>query len=213
MRKITLVHVAAAVALLGASCMRSALLAPADSVTRTDALPDSSGAGGTRTDALPDSSGAGGTKGDTADAVGSDGARDGVVVRSDGGLSDLIGGNRTLGGILDSGILGGLLDAGILGGITDASRSGLLSQAICDSKVKTGDACSSATTPGCILSNLGGLCACLNGAYLCPLNTSQSPQPCPAAAATGTTCLSPLSTCIGGSTTACICGLGSYTCF
>jgi len=143
-----------------------------------------------------------------ADVAGSGG----VFVLPDGGLLALIEGNSILGGILDSGILGGILDSGTLGGIMDASRDGLIGQAICDSKVKTGDACSSATTPGCVLSNLGGLCACLNGAYLCPANTSQSPQPCPATAATGTTCLSPLSTCIGGSANACICGLGSYIC-
>jgi hypothetical protein len=194
MRKRTLAHVATVVALLGASCTRSGLTSPADS--------------GTHVDASLDSSGAGDAKGGTADVAGSGG----VFVLPDGGLLALIEGNSILGGILDSGTLGGILDSGILGGIMDASRDGLIGQAICDSKVKTGDACSSATTPGCVLSNLGGLCACLNGAYLCPANTSQSPQPCPAAAATGTTCLSLLSTCIGGSANACICGLGSYIC-
>jgi len=203
MRKRTLAHVATVVALWGASCTRSGLTSPADS--------------GTQIDASMDSSGAGDAKDGAADVAGSGG----VFVLPDGGLLALIEGNGILGGILDSGILGGILDSGtlggildsgILGGIMDASRDGLIGQAICDSNVKTGDACSSATTLGCVLSNLGGLCACLNGAYLCPANTSQSPQPCPATAATGTTCLSLLSTCIGGSANACICGLGSYIC-
>jgi hypothetical protein len=198
MGKRTLVHVAAAVALLGASCTRSGLTSLADS--------------GTQIDASLNSSGAGGAKGGTADAAGSGGASGGVFVLPDGGLLALIGDNNLLGGILDAGTLGGILDAGTLGGIMDASRDSLLGQAICDSKVKTGDACSSATTPGCVLSNLGGLCVCLNGAYFCPQNTSQAPQACPSSAATGTPCSSALSTCIGGSANACVCGLGTYIC-
>jgi hypothetical protein len=145
---------------------------------------------GVHIDTALDSSGSGGVSG----ATGSGGAWSIKIQLPDGGLSAIFG------------------DGGLWAEILDASRDNLLGQVLCDSKVKSGDTCSSTTTIGCLLPSLGGACACLNGTYLCPANTSQSPQPCPAGAATGTTCLSLLSTCIGGSANACICGLGTYTC-
>jgi hypothetical protein len=139
------------------------------------------------------SSGSGGHSG-SMDAAG--GASGGFVIQlPDGGLSAILG------------------DSGILRGILDAPRDSLLGQIICGSEAKLAAPCSSTTMPGCILPSLGGVCACINDKYLCPLNTSAGPQPCPAGAATGTSCLSPLSTCIGGSTNGCICGLGTYICF
>ena len=155
--------------------------------------------------------------------------REGLMVNSgSGGHSGSMAGSGGLaaGGARGSGGLGGFVipfpdgglsailgDSGILAGILDAPRDSLLGQIICGSEAKLGAPCSSATIPGCLLPSLGGVCACVNSTYLCPLNTSQGPQTCPAGAATGMTCISPLSTCIGGSTNGCICGLGTYTCF
>jgi hypothetical protein len=112
----------------------------------------------------------------------------------DGGLSSLIG------------------DSGILGGILDAPRDSLLGQIICGPEARLGAPCST-TTLGCLLPSLGGACACLNGTYICPLNPNAGPTACPAGAGTNVKCISPLSTCIGGGANACVCGLGTYTCF
>jgi hypothetical protein len=101
-------------------------------------------------------------------------------------------------------------DGGLLGGILDAPRDNLLGQILCGPEVRLGASCSSDTL-GCVLPSLGGLCACVSGAYICPLNTGPA-QECPRGAATGTRCLSPLSACLGGSGVGCVCGLGTYTC-
>jgi hypothetical protein len=129
-------------------------------------------------------------------ASGAGGAGGTVVVLRlpDGGLSALLG------------------DSGILGGILDAPRDSLIGQVICSPAARLGAACSN-DTPVCILPSLGGGCLCVNGSYLCPLNTSQGPTACPQGAASGSTCLSPMSVCVGGGANACICGLGTWTCF
>jgi hypothetical protein len=111
----------------------------------------------------------------------------------DGGLSALLG------------------DGGLMGGILDASRDNPLGELICAPEAKLGSPCGG-TSQGCILPSLGGACICLNGVYLCPADTTAGPKTCPADAATGTACTSPLTTCIGTGATACICGLGTYTC-
>jgi hypothetical protein len=127
---------------------------------------------------------------------GSGGAGGGTVILHlpDGGISALIG------------------DSGILGGILDAPRDSLIGQVICGPEAQIGAKCSTDSL-GCLLPSLGGACACVSGTYLCPLNTSAGPQTCPQNAATGKSCISPLSVCVGGGANACICGLGSYTCF
>ena len=112
----------------------------------------------------------------------------------------------------DGGINAILGDSGILGGILDADRDSLLGQVICGPEAKLGAKCSGEAL-GCLLPSFGGACACINGDYLCPLDTSDGPQACPKGAATGTSCFSPLSVCLGGGANACICGLGTYTCF
>jgi hypothetical protein len=96
------------------------------------------------------------------------------------------------------------------GGLAALLGDGGLAQIVCGPKVRLGTPCSD-TTPACVLSSLGGICACVSGSYVCPLNTG-APKPCPPGAATGTSCMSPLSTCFGGSTNGCLCGLGTYTC-
>jgi hypothetical protein len=128
-------------------------------------------------------------------AAGTGGAGGTVILRlPDGGLSGILG------------------DGGVLGGILDAPRDSLLGQVFCGPEARLGAKCGS-DVPGCLLPSLGGACACINGTYLCPLNPAAGPQACPTGAATGKSCMSPLSVCIGGAANACICGLGSYTCF
>ena len=153
-------------------------------------------AGGCGREPLMVPAGSGGHPGGGGSGAG--GAGGTVILQlPDGGISSLFG------------------DSGILGGILDAPRDSLLGQVICDPEAKLGAACSNAM-PGCLLPSLGGACACINGNYLCPLNTAAGPQACPKGAATGSTCISPLSVCIGGGANACLCGgLGGlvYTCF
>lgn len=129
-----------------------------------------------------------------------------------GGGSGGAGGNLVILRLPDGGLSALLGDSGVLGGILDAPRDSLIGQVFCAPEAKLGAACSN-DTPGCILPSLGGGCLCVNGNYLCPLNPNQGPTACPPGAASGTLCLSPLSVCIGGGANACICGLGSFTCF
>jgi len=151
--------------------------------------------------------------------------RDGLSVSSgadaspdqakDAGGSRGFGGSPGFGGGLgfqlpDGGLSFLFADGGLLGGILDAPRDNLLGQILCGPEVRLGASCSSDTL-GCVLPSLGGLCACVSGAYICPLNTGPA-QECPRGAATGTRCLSPLSACLGGSGVGCVCGLGTYTC-
>ena len=96
------------------------------------------------------------------------------------------------------------------GGLTTLFGDGGLADLVCGPKVKMGTPCSS-DAPACVLSNLGGVCVCSSGSYLCPYDTTSGPRPCPTSVATGSTCLSPLSICISANT-ACLCGVGSYTC-
>ncbi|HJX52987.1 MAG TPA: hypothetical protein VJ801_09510 [Polyangia bacterium] len=110
--------------------------------------------------------------------------------------------------------LGGLGGLGIQipdGGLAALLGDGGLDQVICGPEVRLGAPCSS-SLPGCALPSLGGVCVCVSGTYLCPASTA-GPSRCPPGAATGTSCLSPLSTCLGGSVAGCICGLGTYMCF
>lgn len=151
----------------------------------------SSGSGGR----LAGTGGNAGTGGHSATGgAGGNGQTSFVIPLPDGGLALLFG------------------DGGLLAGILDAPRDNLLGQIICGPEVKLGGACSTSDV-GCLLPSLGGACACVNGVYLCPLNTAAGPTTCPVGAATGKTCLSPLSTCIGGSANACVCGVGTYICF
>jgi hypothetical protein len=137
-----------------------------------------------------------GSGGQGGAGAGSGGAGGGIVIvrLPDGGLNALIG------------------DSGILGGIIDAPRDSLLGQIFCGPEAQFGAKCSG-DSQACLLPSLGGACACINGTYLCPLNPSAGPQECPPGAATNGSCFSPLSVCMGGGANACICGLGTYTCF
>lgn len=127
--------------------------------------------------------------------TGGNGGQTGFVIPlPDGGLSLLLG------------------DGGLLAGILDAPRDNVLGRIICGPEVRLGGACSTSDV-GCLLPSLGGACACVSGFYLCPTNTAAGPTTCPAGAVTGSSCLTLLSTCIGGSANACVCGLGTYTCF
>ena len=140
--------------------------------------------------------GAGGVPGGKGGKGGSGGSgAGGAVVLSlpDGGIAALLG------------------DSGILGGIMDAPRDSLLGQIICPPEARLGAKCDSDSLP-CLLPSLGGICTCVSGTYLCPLDPTSEPQACPPGAATGGTCISPLAVCIGGGANACIC-LGTYTCF
>ena len=112
----------------------------------------------------------------------------------------------------DGGLAAFLGDSGILGGILDAPRDSLVGQIICGPEARLGAPCSTGVL-GCVLPSLGGACACANGTYICPLNTKDGPAACPSGAKTGARCISPLSTCIGGGANACVCGVGTYTCF
>ena len=186
-----LAQVVIASAVLGIACGRVGLLPAPDSGTHSSSL---GGAGGSSSGSAGDS-GAGGTRdGGPGGKSNSGGAGGFVIPIPDGGLSFIFG------------------DGGLLAGILDAPRDSLLGQVICGPEAKLGAPCSSTGVPGCILPSLGGVCACLNGTYVCPLG-SGGPQACPPGAGTGSRCLSPLSTCIGGSANGCICGAGTYTCF
>lgn len=110
----------------------------------------------------------------------------------------------------DGGLSAVLADSGLLGGILDAPRDNLLGLILCGPEVRLGASCSSSVL-GCVLPSLGGICLCTSGVYVCPLNTGPL-QDCPRGAATGTTCISPLSACLGGSGIGCICELGTYAC-
>ncbi len=126
-----------------------------------------------------------------------------IVIRiPDGGLPSLP----------DGGLPALLGDSGLLNGILDAPRDSVLGQVICGSEAKLGAPCPT-TSQGCVLPSLGGACLCANGIYLCPANTTAGPQTCPTGATTGAACTAPLTTCVGGGAAACICGLGTYTCF
>lgn len=96
------------------------------------------------------------------------------------------------------------------GGLAALFGDSGLADVVCEPKVKAGTACSSDGT-ACVLSNLGGVCVCTSGRYLCPSDTTGGAKPCPAGVATGAICLSPLSICIAQDT-ACLCGMGSYSC-
>ena len=136
-----------------------------------------------------------------------------TVSSGSGGQSGASGGSggTVLIHLPDAGLAGLLGDSGILGGILDAPRDSLLGQIICGPEAKLGASCQ-ADVPGCLLPSLGGLCYCASGMYICPLDPSKGPTACPAGAATGGRCISPLSVCIGDGANACIC-LGTYTCF
>ena len=118
-----------------------------------------------------------------------------VFVRvPDGGFSSLIG------------------DSGIMNRILDAPRDGLFGMLFCSPEVRLGVPCS-VSGEVCVLGSLGGICTCVGGLYMCPLDTSSGPALCPQGAVTGGTCLSPLSLCMGGGANACFCSIGSYYCF
>jgi hypothetical protein len=140
-----------------------------------------------------------------------------MVPAGSGGESGSFSGTGGTGGTVflrlpDGGISSLLGDSGILGGILDAPRDSLLGQIVCGSEARLGASCST-ETPGCLLPSLGGACVCIGGTYLCPNNPAQGPTACPKGAATGVSCSSMLSVCIGGGANACICGIGTYTCF
>jgi len=127
------------------------------------------------------------------------------------GAGGNIGGLPVVLQLPDGGLSGLLGDGGILGGILDAQSDSLVARLLCGPEAKLGAPCSSDTLP-CVLPSLGGACACVGGTYVCPLNPSQEPGPCPQQAVSGGFCLNPLSVCIGGGANMCICGVGSYTC-
>jgi hypothetical protein len=202
----TLAKVAGALLVLTASCGRSPLEVP-DAATAGDGPVRAGGGGfgaggrgGFSTGGKGGVIGAGGIGG----FAGRGGSGGTVVLRlPDGGLPALLG---------DGGLPPLVGDGGLLNGILDGPRDSFVGQVLCGPEVRLGAPCS-ASALGCLLPSLGGACACVGGAYLCPTNTNAAPAPCPKGAATGDRCTSPLSTCIGGGATACICGLGSYTCF
>jgi hypothetical protein len=185
MRNRTLVQMLVASAVLVVACGRDALIPPSGSAGEAGSSGGSAG------------SSSGGSAGASSGGSGgsSSGGAGGTIFLSlpDGGISALIG------------------DSGILGGILDAPRDSLIGQMICGPEARLGAPCSTAT-PGCVLPSLGGACACLGGTYVCPINTSQGPTACPKGAATGGSCLSIMSVCIGGGANACVCA-GTYTCF
>jgi hypothetical protein len=111
------------------------------------------------------------------------------------------------GGIPGIGLIVGMLPDG---GLASALGDSGVADVVCGPKVKLGGSCATDTLP-CVLSNLGGVCACVSGRYLCPTDTKSGPKPCPATVATGTICLSPMSICIAADT-ACLCGAGTYAC-
>jgi hypothetical protein len=196
MRKKLVAQMLFGAALVAASCGRDGLTVSAG----IDASPDqSTGAGGSRggggSPGFGGFPGFGGSPGfgGFPGFGGSPGFGGGIGIQlPDGGLSALLG------------------DGGLLGGILDAPRDNLLGLVLCGPEVRMGASCSG-DVPGCLLTSLSGLCACVSGTYICPLNTGPA-QPCPPGAATGTSCFSPLAACLGGSGIGCICGMGSYTC-
>jgi hypothetical protein len=111
----------------------------------------------------------------------------------------------------DGGLVALLGDSGIIGGILDAPRDSLLGQIICGPEAKVAAPCATGSQ-ACVLPSLGGACLCVSGIYLCPADTTSGPQTCPANAATGVACSLVLTTCTNASV-ACICGLGTYSCF
>jgi hypothetical protein len=194
MGKKSLVQLTVALTMLAGACGRDALKAPfPDSGVRDagqgGAAGIQSGSGGTGSGGM----GGAGLGGSGMGGSGTGGGGGFTITLPDGGLGALLG------------------DGGILGGILDAPRDNLLGQIICGPEVKTGTSCPS-TVPGCVLESAGGACICLNGFFVCPASTG-APGACPKGAATGVTCTSILTTCIGGGATACICGIGTYTCF
>jgi hypothetical protein len=133
--------------------------------------------------------------------------RDGLTVpsRTDGAAGRT--GSRGAGGTTGGGSLGALLPDGGLAALLGDGGAG---QLICGPEVRLGASCSG-TVPVCLLPSLGGVCACVSGNYLCPVSTAP-PSDCPLGAATGVSCKSPLSICMGGSAVGCLCGMGTYTC-
>jgi hypothetical protein len=151
------------------------------------------GLGGQSVDVGVDVGGVGGSTGTSDAAISGTGGT--VFVRvPDGGFSPII------------------RDSGILNGILDAPRDSLLGMLFCGPEVRLGVPCS-VSDQVCVLGSLGGVCTCVGGMYLCPLDTSSGPGPCPQGAVTGGFCLSPLSLCLGGGANACFCSVGSYSCF
>lgn len=169
---------------LRALVLAAAILGVACGRAPLDVPADSTGQGG-----------AGGKRGPGGHAgVPGGGAGGSVFVRlPDGGIASLLG------------------DSGILGGITDAPRDSLLGQMICGPGVRFGAPCVTSSIP-CLLPSLGGACLCVGGSYLCPLDPTAAPQPCPAGAATGAACFSLMSVCVGGGANGCLC-MDTYTCF
>jgi|GEM_PF-2071718 len=196
----TLAKVAGALLVLATSCGRSALDAP-DAATGSGGVIRTGGSGGVTSTGGSSSFSTGGRSG----VIGTGGS--GGVPGAGGG-----GGGAVVLRLPDGGLTALLGDGGLLGGILDAPRDSLLGQVICGPEVRLGASCS-ASTVGCLLPSLGGACACVGGTYLCPSNSNAAPTPCPKGAKSGDGCLSPLSTCIGGGANACICGLGTYSCF
>lgn len=128
--------------------------------------------------------------------------------RSDSGGGGGGGGSLRL---PDGGISALFRDGGFWAGILDAPRDSLLGQVLCGPEARLGARCSSAI-PICLLPSLGGLCMCVDGTYVCPLDPSRGPTECPPSAASGGVCFSPLSVCIGGGANLCMCGVGTYNC-
>ena len=175
------------------------------------------GSGGADVATMVGTGGGGGA--DVAIVIGTGGS--GGLVGTGGGGAVGGGGTRTTSGtggipvfieLPDGGLAALLGDSGILNIILDAPRDGLLGQLLCGPEAKLGAPCS-ADNQICVLPSLGGGCLCVSGTYLCPFDTTSGPTTCPLGAQTGGRCLSPLTVCIGGGANACLCGLGSYTCF
>ena len=207
----TLAKVAGALLVLATSCGRSPLDAP-DAAAGSGGVIRTGGSGG-----VTGTGGRGGVTSAGGSGSFSTGGRSGVI--STGGSGGVPGAGGSGGTVVvrlpDGGLPALLGDGGLLSGILDAPRDSVLGQVLCGAEVRLGAACS-ASTVGCLLPSLGGACACVGGTYLCPSNPNAAPTPCPKGAKSGDGCLSPLSTCIGGgggATNACICGLGTYTCF
>ena len=102
-------------------------------------------------------------------------------------------------------------DSGIIGGILDAPRDSLLGMIFCGPEAKLGVPCAR-DGEVCVLGSLGGACTCMRGIYICPVDTTNGPAPCPEGVKTGSPCLSPLSVCIGNGANACLCMLPNYFC-
>ena len=210
-------------------CGRDPMTLPADASVKTGGKPGTGGGvsvgggGGTR-----DTGGiiSGGAPGGGGAAGGAYGGAGGAPANGGAGGVHITGGNGGTqaggaGGIRSSGGAGGitfvipdadigsLLRDGGLNGILDAPRDSIVGQIICGPEVKLGASCSG-TSQACVLPNLGGVCLCQNGTYLCPTNTTGTPAACPSSALSGGSCAAMMSTCIGDSY-ACLCVL-SYVC-